>query len=71
VDEERVLRAFGTRLRQLRRQRGMTQADLSRATGLDRTYISGVETGRRNVSLLAITTLAEGLGVHPSWLFKD
>jgi transcriptional regulator with XRE-family HTH domain len=55
---------FGKRVRELRLERGLSQEKLGQLAGLDRTYISSVEAGRRNVSLKNIHKLAEALGVE-------
>lgn len=54
---------FGKRLRELRLERGLSQEKLGELAGLDRTYVSSAEAGRRNVSLKTIYKLAEALGV--------
>jgi transcriptional regulator with XRE-family HTH domain len=43
--------AFGRTVRRLRQSQGLSQERLAEMTGLDRTYISGVERRHRNVSL--------------------
>jgi transcriptional regulator with XRE-family HTH domain len=60
---------FGQRLRALREREGLTQMALAEATGLHATYISGIERGRRNVSLINIHKLADALGVGVTSLF--
>lgn len=61
--------AFGENLRQLRQKRGWaSQEAFAHHTGLDRTYISGLERGRRNPTLDIIVKLAHGLEVTPSEL---
>jgi transcriptional regulator with XRE-family HTH domain len=67
-DDPRVL--FGLRLRELRRARGFSQEALTDEAGLDRTYVSSVERGHRNISLLNIYRLAEVLGVEPAELVR-
>ncbi|WP_129658126.1 helix-turn-helix domain-containing protein [Rothia uropygialis] len=63
--------AFGERLRDLRQQRGWSsQEDFAHHVGLDRTYISGLERGRRNPTLDVIVKLARGLEVTASDLLK-
>jgi transcriptional regulator with XRE-family HTH domain len=54
---------FGERIRKLRKDRGLSQDGFADLCGFDRTYISGIERGRRNPSLLAIEALAKALSV--------
>ncbi|HJV00678.1 MAG TPA: helix-turn-helix transcriptional regulator [Burkholderiaceae bacterium] len=64
------LAAFGLRLRELRLQRGLSQEELGSLAELDRTYISGIERGTRNVGLINVFRIAKALNVHPSELFS-
>ena len=64
-------RIFGGNVRRFREALGMTQEDLSEASGLDRSYIGGVERGERNPGLTAILHLALTLRVAPARLFDD
>lgn len=61
---------FGLRLRELRRARGLSQEALAHDAGLDRTYVSSCERGRRNIGLVNIYRLATALGVSPEELLK-
>lgn len=54
---------FGKRLAMLRRARGWTQQDLADRSGINRTYISALEHGERNIGLLNLARLAEALEV--------
>jgi transcriptional regulator with XRE-family HTH domain len=54
---------FGRRLRELRKERGLSQEELAFRAGLHRTYVSSAERGERNVSLINIKRLAKALGV--------
>ena len=62
---------FGRRLREMRLSRGMSQMQLAHEVGLDPTYISSVERGRRNISLVNIHSLAVALSVPPASLLSD
>lgn len=62
---------FGKRLRELRENKGLTQEALAHEANLDRTYISSIERGVRNVSLENIERLASALGVKIKDFFKD
>jgi transcriptional regulator with XRE-family HTH domain len=57
---------FGERLREIRRKKGISQEALAHLAGLHRTYVSGVERGERNISLLNIERLALALSVSMS-----
>ncbi len=61
---------FGARVRELRRARGVSQEELADEAGLDRTYVSGVERGRRNISLVNIHRRAAALGGEPAELLR-
>ena len=58
-----VLERFGVRVRELRTAQGYSQEEFAAHCGLDRTYISGIERGKRNVSLRNIEVIAKSLGV--------
>lgn len=63
--------SFGKRLRVLRQAKGLSQEELAHEAGLDRTYVSSVERGQRNISLENIERLAIALGVKIKDLFED
>jgi len=65
-----ILERFGNRVRELRRARGISQEAFADKCGLDRTYISGIERGKRNVALCNIEAIARALGVSISELTK-
>lgn len=66
-----ITNRFGERVKVLRKQRGLSQEDFADLCNLDRTYISGIERGRRNVALRNIEVIAIALGLSISDLFKD
>ncbi len=61
---------FGERVRSFRAKRSLSQEQLADLAELDRTYISGIERGIRNVSLLNIVKIADALDINPSELLK-
>lgn len=64
-------RAFGERLRALRQDQGwVSQEAFAHHVGLDRTYVSGIERGRRNPTLDVIVRFARGLDVPPATLLS-
>ena len=60
---------LGPSVQQLRKERGLSQLELARASKLHRSYICGVEIGRRNPRLLNVAQLAAALGVPVAALF--
>lgn len=65
-----ILVRFGQRLREKRTELGISQEAFADKCGLDRTYISGIERGKRNVSLLNIDKIAKALGASIAELMK-
>ena len=59
-------RAFGNVLRELRRERGLSQEQLAELTGGNRGYISLLERGVNSPSLSMLYQLGEALDVAPS-----
>lgn len=59
----RTLAAFGLNIRKHRENRALTQERLAERSELDPTYISGIERGVRNPSLLSMLRLAGALEV--------
>ena len=68
--KEKILIKFGSRLKSLRSERGMSQETLADSCELDRTYISGLERGVRNPSLICIVRVAMGLNIGAEELIK-
>ena len=58
-----IRRQVGLNVRQIRKERGWSQEDLAFESGLDRTYISGVERGIRNPTVLVLHEMAQALRV--------
>jgi transcriptional regulator with XRE-family HTH domain len=65
-----IRRVVGLNLRRLRVAAGLSQDELAARTGLDRTYISGIENGRRNLTVIVLNDLAIQLGVDPRELLN-
>ncbi|MEN4977559.1 helix-turn-helix transcriptional regulator [Erwinia billingiae] len=60
---------FGNRIALLRKDKHLTQEALADACDLDRSYLSSLETGKRNPSLSTISKLAKALGIHMKEIF--
>ena len=61
---------LGNNMKKLRLEKGMSQGDICRKLGVDRSYISNVESGKKNPTLSTITKLAKALGVSVCELLK-
>jgi DNA-binding XRE family transcriptional regulator len=59
---------FGARLRELRKDRNLTQLRMAVDFGIDRTFISDVERGRKSITLPFLEVLAIGLNLSLSEL---
>ena len=71
TEGSQALREFGSRVREQRRGRGLSQEGLAEEAGLHRTYIGSVERGERNISLINILVLAEALEVDAGELITE
>ena len=63
--------AFGVVIKQLRKARGYSQEALASEASIDRTFLSQMETGRKQPSLLTIFRLAGALQLDVSELLKQ
>lgn len=54
---------FGRRLRELRQEKNLSQEALAHKADLDRTYITSLENGRRNVSIQTMAKVLQALEV--------
>jgi transcriptional regulator with XRE-family HTH domain len=54
---------FGQKLHAIRLKKKLSQGDIARTLGVHRSYISGLECGKRNPSLLTVQKVAKALGV--------
>ncbi len=53
----------GRNLARLRREQGLTQEELEARSGFSQQYLSGIERGKRNPTVITIYELAQALGV--------
>lgn len=60
----------GKRVRELRNNMGISQEELADLAGLDRTYITSVECGKRNISIVNIEKLTNALQVSLKEFFR-
>jgi len=69
TEEQDILTDFGNRLRKLRIEKGFSQEKFADLTQLDRTYVSGLERGKRNPSYLILLKIAKSLSISVKDLF--
>jgi len=62
---------LGKRIRELRQQTGLSQEKFALKIGMDPTYFASVEAGKRNIAIVNIKKIADGLEVSLSELFKE
>ena len=61
---------LGKRIKELRQGKKISQEALAFKSQLDRTYINGIENGRRNVSIINIYKITKALDLSLAELFK-
>lgn len=66
-----IKKQFGEKIRQIRKQKKISQEELAFRAGLHRTYISDIERGTRNVSLKNIEKIAKALSITPDKLLSS
>ena len=62
---------LGNRIRELRQRTGLSQEKFALKIGMDRTYFASVELGKRNIAIINLDKIANGLEVTLSELFKN
>ena len=65
-----ITKDFANRIKELRVTTGLSQEKFALKIDMDRTYYSSVEAGKRNISIINIKKIADGLGVSLEELFK-
>lgn len=62
---------FGKKIKELRKQKGLSQEKLANLAEIDRTYLPTIEKGERNVSIEIVEKLATALEVKIKDLFDE
>lgn len=62
--------AFGKAIRELRKEKGLSQEAFADLAGIDRSYMGHIERGEKNVTLTKIYQLSDALGITVLELFK-
>lgn len=63
--------ALGERIKELRNKVGISQEKFALSIGMDRTYFASAEAGKRNISIINIKKIADGLEVSLAELFSE
>jgi len=66
-----ITEIVGRRIRDLRSDMGLSQEKLALKADLDRTYLAGVENGKRNLSIKSLEKIVNALGVSFHEFFKE
>lgn len=60
--------AFGEKVRQIRKEKGLSQEALADLAGIDRSYMGHIERGEQNVTLIKVYQVADALGIPAATL---
>ncbi len=66
-----IKQKFGNKIKELRKQKGLSQEKLANLADIDRTYLPTIEKGERNVSIEVVEKLANALNVEIKDLFNE
>ena len=66
-----ITEKIGVRIRELRKETGLSQEKFASKIGMDRTYFASVELGKRNISIVNLEKIAQGLNVSLSDMFVN
>jgi transcriptional regulator with XRE-family HTH domain len=68
---EDMRRLVGRNVQRLRKAAGLTQAALAERMGVDRAYVSGLELGQRNPTVVTLWHISKALDVKPGKFFDE
>ncbi|MFI3170335.1 MAG: helix-turn-helix transcriptional regulator [Faecalibacterium sp.] len=66
-----ITEKLGARIRELRKETGLSQEKFALSIGMDRTYFASVELGKRNIAIINLEKIAKGLGVTLSKMLEN
>jgi transcriptional regulator with XRE-family HTH domain len=66
-----VRQIVGENIRRYRREKGLSQAEMANRMGVDRAYISGLELGQRNPTIITLWHAAQALEVEVYLLLQE
>ena len=73
ISKQSILIKFGERVREIRKEKGLSQEELAHKADLHRTYIGMIERAEKNITLLNIEKIANALeiGINEIMVFKN
>ena len=66
-----IRKLFGTNVKRYREAAGLSQAEIAARMGVDRAYVSAIERGLQNATLLSVWEIAQALEVRPVELLAE
>jgi transcriptional regulator with XRE-family HTH domain len=69
--KQNILINFGERVREIRKEKGLSQEELAHKADLHRTYIGMIERAEKNITLLNIEKIANALEVNIKELLRE
>lgn len=69
-EDEKYLNYVGNKIAQLRKQKKLTQEEVCTELEMDKPYLSSIENGRQNPTLLTLKKLADAIGVETKEFFN-
>jgi len=70
VNIPQTSKKLGANIKKIRTKKKMTQGDICRKLDMDRSYMSAIESGKKNITLAILEKLANALNVSVSDLLK-
>ena len=71
LNQSLILNSFGNHLKKVRHEVGLSQEEMAHRANRHATYISGVESGKRNPSITFVYQIADALGVQAHTLLPE
>lgn len=70
AEEKEIRKAFGITVKELRKEKNISQEKLAEYANLDRSYISLIERGINSASVITVFKISSALGIEPEDLLK-
>ncbi|OHA64311.1 MAG: DNA-binding protein [Candidatus Wildermuthbacteria bacterium RIFCSPHIGHO2_01_FULL_47_27] len=70
MNTPQISRKLGANIKKIRTKKKMSQGDICRKLDMDRSYMSAIEGGKKNVTIAVLDKLAGALGVSVNELLK-